>query len=35
MLSKLKPFLVTFAVTIGSIIIYRKFLAGKFGLPTV
>lgn len=35
MLAKIKPLLFTFAVTIGSIIVYRKFLAGKFGLPTV
>lgn len=35
MLSKLKPLLITFAVTIGSIILYKKFLGGKFGLPIV
>ena len=34
-MATLKPFLITFAVTIGSIIIYKKFLGGKFGLPVV
>lgn len=35
MLGKLKPILITAAISIGSIIVYRKFLAGKFGLPVV
>jgi hypothetical protein len=35
MFAKLKPILLTAAVTIVTIIVYRKFLAGKFGLPTV
>lgn len=34
-MDKLKPLAITFAVTIGSVIIYKKFLAGKFGLPAV
>ncbi len=33
MIAKLKPFAITFVVTILSVIFYRKFLAGKYGLP--
>ena len=31
----LKPLLMTFAITIVSVIVYKKFLGGKFGLPVV
>lgn len=30
-----KPYLTTFVVTIVSVIVYKKFLAGRFGLPVV
>lgn len=35
MLGKLKPILVTAAISIGALIVYKKFLGGKFGLPVV
>lgn len=31
----LKPLLITFVVTILSVIVYKKFIGGKFGLPVV
>lgn len=34
-MSKLKPILVTAAISLATLIIYRKFLSGKFGLPAV
>ena len=33
-MAKIKPFLITAAVAIAAVMIYNKFLAGKFGLPT-
>lgn len=34
-MANLKPILTTAVITILTVIVYRKFLAGKFGLPTV
>ena len=33
MMSKLKPILITAAISIGALIIYKKFIGGRFGLP--
>jgi hypothetical protein len=34
-MAKLKPFLVTGLVSIVAIIVYKKFIGGKFGLPVL
>ena len=34
-MDKVKPILLTAAVTLITLIVYRKFLSGKFGLPEV
>lgn len=32
-MGKFKPYLITGVIAIASIILYKKFLGGKFGLP--
>ena len=34
-MGKIKPYLITGVTALVAIIIYKKFLAGKFGLPMV
>jgi hypothetical protein len=34
-MGKFKPYLITAVTAIVAIIVYRKFLQGRFGLPTI
>ncbi len=34
-MSKFKPYLVTAVTALVAIVVYKKFLAGKFGLPVI
>ena len=35
MFGKLKPILITAAISIGALILYKKFVGGRFGLPVL